>query len=126
MTRFGKRATLRRDPDAAAAQEMGRLLSGAGSLAPLDPERFVVAGKAWPPERISEVLRPYLTPARIERIEAVLARRTYTVVPVLDGIANVGNLSAAMRTAEALGFQGFHTARRTIAGYEIMAMVRRG
>lgn len=25
-----------------------------------------------------------------------------------------------------LGFQGFHTARRTIAGYEIMAMVRKG
>ena len=25
-----------------------------------------------------------------------------------------------------LGFKSFHTARRTIAGYEIMAMVRKG
>ncbi|CCD03187.1 hypothetical protein [Azospirillum baldaniorum] len=25
-----------------------------------------------------------------------------------------------------LGFKGFHTARRTIAGYEILAMVRKG
>ncbi|MCM8735438.1 DDE-type integrase/transposase/recombinase [Azospirillum sp. A1-3] len=25
-----------------------------------------------------------------------------------------------------LGFQGFHTARRTLAGYEILAMVRKG
>ncbi len=25
-----------------------------------------------------------------------------------------------------LGFKGFHTARQTIAGYEIMAMVRKG
>jgi transposase, IS6 family len=25
-----------------------------------------------------------------------------------------------------LGFGGFHTARRTLAGYEVMAMVRKG
>ena len=25
-----------------------------------------------------------------------------------------------------LGFDGFHTARRTLAGYEVMAMVRKG
>ncbi len=25
-----------------------------------------------------------------------------------------------------LGFGGFHTARRTLAGYEVMAMIRKG
>jgi tRNA (guanosine-2'-O-)-methyltransferase len=62
----------------------------------------------WHPEQIVEALRPYLTDARAERIEGVLKGRTYTVVPVVDGIVNTGNVSAVMRSAEGLGFQGFH------------------
>ena len=32
----------------------------------------------------------------------------------------------ALLQAPGLGFESFHTARRTIAGYEIMAMVGKG
>lgn len=63
---------------------------------------------AWTPEVVVERLRPYLSPARQARIEAVLDGRTYTVAPVVEGLVNTGNVSAVMRSAEALGFQPFH------------------
>ncbi len=60
------------------------------------------------PEFVIERLRPYLTKQRIARIEAVVAQRTHTVVPVIEGLINMGNVSAVMRSAEALGFYRFH------------------
>ncbi len=57
---------------------------------------------------IARVLRPFLTEERAARIDEVLARRTRTVVPVIEGLVNIGNVSAVMRTAEALGYQDFH------------------
>lgn len=52
-------------------------------------------------------LAPFLSAERRERIEAVLDERTYAVATVVEGLANSGNVSAVMRTAEALGFQRF-------------------
>jgi tRNA (guanosine-2'-O-)-methyltransferase len=63
---------------------------------------------ALPPRRVIDVLRPYLSDARFARINEVVAERTYTVVPVVEGLINTGNVSAVMRSAEALGFQAFH------------------
>jgi tRNA (guanosine-2'-O-)-methyltransferase len=69
---------------------------------------FEIAGRQVAPGRIAEVLRPYLSERRQARIEAVLATRTNTVATVVDGVFDTGNLSAIMRSAEALGFQPFH------------------
>jgi len=60
------------------------------------------------PEAIVAHLRPYLTERRQGRIDAVIEGRTDTVVPVVEGIVNTGNVSAVMRSAEALGFHRFH------------------
>lgn len=95
------------DPAYEAAEEMRQLLAVAqtalGEEAP-----FTFAGRRFTPAEVISVLAPYLTDARRERIDAVLAERTYTVAPVVEGLINTGNVSAVMRTAEALGFQAFH------------------
>ncbi|HET6567587.1 MAG TPA: RNA methyltransferase [Rhodothermales bacterium] len=96
-----------------AAHDMRRLLGGTGALSPHDPDSFFIAGRQWNPGRLIEVLRPYLTDARAERIGEVLSGRTYGVVPVLESPANTGNVSAVMRTAEGLGYQGFHVVANT-------------
>lgn len=53
-------------------------------------------------------LDPFLTDRRKERIRSVVARRTRTVVPVVEGLYNMGNVSAVLRSAEALGYQTVH------------------
>ena len=60
------------------------------------------------PEATIECLKDYLTERRSERIEAVIQERTNTVVTVIEGLSNTGNVNAVMRSAEALGFHQFH------------------
>ena len=60
------------------------------------------------PEQILELAAPFLTPERLNRIEQVVANRTYSVVPVLENIYDRGNISAVMRSSEALGLQAVH------------------
>ena len=77
--------------------------------------------------RIVEILRPYVTEARVERLEAALAQRTRQVAVVLEDIDKDHNASAVLRTADALGVQevhvvpgrrGFRLARRVTIGAE--------
>lgn len=95
------------DPALEAAEAMQRLLASTQALRDT-PEPFTVAGRRLTPAQVIEILTSYLTEARRARIDTVLAGRTYTVAPVVEGLINTGNVSAVMRTAEALGFQGFH------------------
>jgi len=75
---------------------------------PQDMDRFTFGGQVWTPDRIADTLRPFLSYERIERIEQVLDGRTNTVATVVEGLINLGNISAVMRSAEALGCQPFH------------------
>lgn len=59
-------------------------------------------------EEVIQKLDSFLTDARKNRIANVIANRTFHVAPVIEGLANTGNVSAVMRTAEGLGFQPFH------------------
>ncbi len=59
-------------------------------------------------EDVLAYLDPMVSEARQRRIAEVVAQRTYTVVPVVEGLYDSGNVSAVMRTAEGLGFQGFN------------------
>jgi len=59
----------------------------------------------------SEILKnifPLLTPERQKRIEAVVQGRCFSVVAVMENIYDRGNVSAVMRSAEALGFGQTH------------------
>ena len=72
---------------------------------------FVIEGQTLTPAEVIRHLRPVMTEDRLERIRAIAARRTKTVVPVVEGLVNTGNVSAVMRSAEALGYQSFHVVK---------------
>lgn len=61
-----------------------------------------------PPERVIEALEPLLTDERRVRIATCLARRTRTVVPVLEAIDDPHNVAAVLRSADAFGVQEVH------------------
>lgn len=107
--------------------EKRRRLLGASSYSPLDADRFRFGDRAFTPEEIVDRLAPYLTDERATRIEEVLEGRTHRLVTVVEGLVNMGNVSAVMRSAEALGCQPFHVitdggsfknSRRTSQGAE--------
>ena len=94
------------DPEAA----MSQLLEASG--APKDIENpFEIAGRQMEPTRVIELLEPFMTERRLQRIRDVVARRTRTVLPVVEGVVNTGNVSAVMRSAEALGYQDVHVVK---------------
>lgn len=51
---------------------------------------------------------PHLTDARRKKIDEVVESRCFEIAVVLEGIYDRGNISAVMRTSEALGFAHFH------------------
>ncbi|MGB3542522.1 TrmH family RNA methyltransferase [Rubrivirga sp.] len=67
-----------------------------------------VEDASYPAETILRVLDEYLTDARRDRIDAVIATRAFGVVPVLEGLVDPGNVNAVLRSAEGLGFGAAH------------------
>jgi tRNA G18 (ribose-2'-O)-methylase SpoU len=57
---------------------------------------------------VIRMLAPFLVDGRKQRIEEVVANRTYSVCPVVEGLLDLGNVSAVFRSADALGFQSVH------------------
>jgi tRNA (guanosine-2'-O-)-methyltransferase len=72
-----------------------------------DPLRLE-AGLSVSSEVILKLITPLLTPSRQEKIDRVASHRNFSNALVLEGIYDRGNVSAVMRTAEALGFVNFH------------------
>lgn len=69
---------------------------------------FEFSGFAFTADEVISTLEPLLRAERRERLCQCIDARTYTVVPVLEGQYDRGNISAVLRTAEALGFQAVH------------------
>ena len=114
--------------------KMKRLLSAADPRPLLDPAPFRIGDQEVPHARIADLLAPHLTPERKARIDAVVNARTATLATVVDGIVNTGNVSAVMRSSEALGVLPFHIitgddtykhSQRTSQGAEKWLDVRR-
>lgn len=80
-----------------------------------------IRGRVVEPAEVMEILLPLLSDDRIARIRDVVSRRTRTVVSVVEGAANMGNVNALMRTAEGLGFFEFHL----VSGGETLKHARR-
>lgn len=59
-------------------------------------------------DEIVDLVAPQLTDHRKKRIDEVVNHRTFTVVTVLDGIYDLGNAAAVLRSAEGLGYQVAH------------------
>ncbi|XP_027150737.1 uncharacterized protein LOC113751076 [Coffea eugenioides] len=58
--------------------------------------------------QVLEALDPYIMVSRKERFRNVVNNRSYSVCLVVEGLADFGNVSAAFRSADALGFQSVH------------------
>jgi tRNA (guanosine-2'-O-)-methyltransferase len=61
-----------------------------------------------PPELVCRALAPLITDERLARIEAVIAQRTRSVIPVLEAVDDPRNVAAILRSADALGVQEVH------------------
>ncbi|KAF0907156.1 hypothetical protein E2562_015678 [Oryza meyeriana var. granulata] len=57
---------------------------------------------------VLEVLEPHILEARRERIRRAVENRSYSVCLVVEGLSDFGNVSAAFRSADALGVQSVH------------------
>lgn len=75
---------------------------------PLAAEIVQVDSLPFSAQEIIRALEPLLTEQRIARIDAVLAERTRSVVPVLDGLYDPHNVAAVLRSADAFGTQEVH------------------
>lgn len=69
---------------------------------------FQIGERRLDARQILALVEPYLTPERQSRIRSTVERRTCDVVPVLENIYDRGNVSAVLRSAEALGYQCAH------------------
>lgn len=67
-------------------------------------EPLQVGGERFSAREILDVLGARLTPERLARIREVAASRTFSIMPVLEGLHDFGNVNAVVRSAEALGY----------------------
>jgi len=85
-------------------QEMARIIADSGSRF----EGYRAGDIVLNPREVTQIVSPHLTEERKQRIDEILAQRSYSIATVVEGLVNTGNVSAVMRTAEGLGFQPFH------------------
>jgi tRNA (guanosine-2'-O-)-methyltransferase len=78
------------------------------SVFPLSTDIKLEAGLTVHHEIVNKLIFPLLTEARQKKVSQVAALRNFSNCVVLEGIYDRGNISAVMRTAEALGFVNFH------------------
>lgn len=71
-------------------------------------EPLHIDGEYFSHAEIIKVLGPLVSVARRKRINTTLDNRTYTVTPVMEGLYDRGNVSAVLRSGEALGYQSAH------------------
>ncbi len=92
-------------PNAATPEEMRALIAGRRTD---DPTWFEYGDRVVEPATIIDILEPLVQERRRTEMEAVLDGRTRNVAVVVDGMVDLGNVSAIMRSAEAFGFQSVH------------------
>lgn len=95
------------DPSKVATPaDMRALVTGTRSD---DPWWFSYDDQELEPADLTRILGPRITDARKARIEEVLTQRISSLVVVIEGMVDVGNVAAVMRTADGFGIQQFHT-----------------
>jgi hypothetical protein len=62
-------------------------------------DEFSFGGELMNSDRVIQLLSPLVTDERMEKIERVISQRTYTVLPVVEGLYDMGNLAAVCRSA---------------------------
>jgi len=57
---------------------------------------------------VLEAVSPHMMEERTDRFRRVVENRSYSVCLVVEGLSDFGNISAAFRSADALGIQSVH------------------
>ncbi|CAN7141041.1 unnamed protein product [Brassica rapa subsp. narinosa] len=57
---------------------------------------------------VLEAVSPHMMEERSERFRRVVENRSFSVCLVVEGLSDIGNISAAFRSADALGIQSVH------------------
>jgi tRNA (guanosine-2'-O-)-methyltransferase len=87
---------------------------------------FHFGGRVWTPSAIVEKLKNHLTAERLARIEQVVGERTFSIATVAEGLYDIGNISAVMRSAESFGFMPFHIVERPGSRYKMSDRISKG
>ena len=92
-------------PHAATPEEMVEAISGRLST---DPAWLQFGDRQLVPSEVVALLDTYVTEERKDRLEAVLRERTDDVAVVIEGMVDLGNVGAVMRSADGFGVQAVH------------------
>lgn len=87
---------------------------------------FHIGDHEFSAHQIVQVLEPYLTAARTEKINQVIEQRTRNIAVVVEGLYDIGNISAVMRSAESFGYLPFHIIEKVGAKYKKSKRISRG
>ncbi|KMT17304.1 hypothetical protein BVRB_2g039990 isoform A [Beta vulgaris subsp. vulgaris] len=71
-------------------------------------DKFSANGVYLNSGEILEAVNPLILDVRKEKFRNVVKHRSYGVCLVVEGLSDFGNVSAALRSADALGFQSVH------------------
>jgi tRNA (guanosine-2'-O-)-methyltransferase len=88
-----------------SADEMFELVHGRRTD---DPDWFRFGGTGVSAPDIVSILAPQMSESRKDTIERVLAKRTDNLTVVVEGMVDLGNVSAVMRTADGFGVHSVH------------------
>jgi tRNA (guanosine-2'-O-)-methyltransferase len=74
-----------------------------------DPAWFTYGDRTLTPAELIEILGAHLTAERRRKIAHIVASRTQSLAVVVEGMVDVGNVAAVMRTADGFGIQAIHS-----------------
>ncbi|GAB4818225.1 hypothetical protein N2152v2_005271 [Parachlorella kessleri] len=69
----------------------------------------VARGTTLNSAQLAELITPLLGDERLDRFDSVIGNRTFNVLPIVEGLYDMGNLAAIVRSADALGFGAVHS-----------------
>jgi tRNA (guanosine-2'-O-)-methyltransferase len=73
-----------------------------------DPRWTTFGDTELQPKDVVTILAPWVADGRSRQFEAVLERRTDDVTVVVEGMVDLGNVGAVMRSADGFGIQSVH------------------
>ncbi len=76
---------------------------GALSRFPYLHDSFCFDGKECTTEGLTRAFEPQVSEERIARLDAVVQQRSFDLMPILEGVYDIGNVLAVCRSTEALG-----------------------
>ena len=89
----------------ASPHEMFELVTGRRTD---DPEWFAFGDVTLRPSDVEAILGPFLTEERRTQFDRVLDERTDSLTVVVEGMVDLGNVGAVMRSADGFGVQSVH------------------